>query len=242
MAGTREQGRSDDCAEVCPETADFSDEGERPPLQAGQHDDFREGDALRQLLVEEEEEFGRNRFQVYLHVYNLGPITGTLNELLMSANLGAFHTGIEVLGEEWSFQGFHDAFDNPSISGVVRNEPRQHPAYDYRESVSLGESPLDEVAIDSILDLMMDQWTASQYHLVRRNCVTFAEELAMALQVPEPFPAWTRGAIDAGKSAALLPVADYGWSWFKWYCIRCAEQEESANAAKEAESERGESR
>ncbi|CAE8627560.1 unnamed protein product [Polarella glacialis] len=173
--------------------------------------------------------------EVLLHVYNLGPVTGRLNELLMGANLGAFHCGIEVLGEEWSYQGFHDAFDDPTLSGVVRNEPREHPAYPYRTTVSLGKTPFDEEAIDDALDRMAEEWSASSYHLVRRNCITFVEEFSAALQTPERIPGWCQGAMSAGKSDALLPIADYGWSWFKWYCIRSTEQEqEAAKQAAEA--------
>lgn len=173
--------------------------------------------------------------EVWLHVYDLGPVTGQLNEfVLRGANLGAFHCGIEVLGDEWSFQGFHDAWDDPTLSGIVRNEPRLHPAYLYRESVLLGRSPLDEDAIDLLLDRMMEEWPANAYHLVARNCVTFAEEFAKVLQAPEPFPAWVRGAVDACKAPALEAITDYGWSWFKWWSKRQAEQEALAEAEAEA--------
>merc|ERR1719252_426083 len=100
--------------------------------------------------------------EVWMHVYDLGPITGRLNELVLrGANLGAFHCGVEVLGDEWSFQGFRDAWDNPELSGVVRNEPREHPAYMYRESLDMGESPLDEDQIDAKIDEFMDAWPAN---------------------------------------------------------------------------------
>jgi len=174
--------------------------------------------------------------EVWLHVYDLGPVTGRLNEfVLRGANLGAFHCGIEVLGDEWSFQGFHDAWDDPTLSGVVRNEPREHPAYIFRESILLGCSPLTEVAIDYVLDTMMEEWPANTYHLVMRNCVTFAEAFAEALQAPEPFPAWVRGAVDACKAPALEAITDYGWSWFKWWSRRQAEQEALAQAQAEEE-------
>eukprot|EP00747_Dinoflagellata_sp_TGD_P167223 gnl/TRDRNA2_/TRDRNA2_191244_c0_seq1.p1 gnl/TRDRNA2_/TRDRNA2_191244_c0~~gnl/TRDRNA2_/TRDRNA2_191244_c0_seq1.p1 ORF type:complete len:348 (-),score=66.97 gnl/TRDRNA2_/TRDRNA2_191244_c0_seq1:87-1130(-) len=168
----------------------------------------------------------RERRQVWVHVYDLGPITGRLNDFVLTgANLGAFHCGIEVLGDEWSFQGFHDAWDDPTLSGVVRNEPRQHSAYIYRESVCLGECPFCEDEIDNLIDDAMDAWTASSYHIVNRNCVTFAEELVNSLKTPEPFPVWIRGAVDAGKSDSLLPVVDFGWQWFKWWSRRQALQE-----------------
>lgn len=175
--------------------------------------------------------------EVILHVYDLGPLTGRLNELVLRGmNLGAFHCGIEVLGDEWSFQGFIDAWDNPTLTGVLRNEPRDHPAYIYKESLSLGKSPLGQKTIDSILDRLMEEWPANTYHLVARNCVTFAEEFANALDVAEPFPTWVRGAIDAGKTPAVFAVADYGWSWFTWLCrkqceLEAAQSQDAATAA-----------
>jgi len=164
--------------------------------------------------------------EVWLHIYDLGPITGRLNEVVLrSANLGAFHCGVEVLGDEWSFQGFHDAWDDPTISGVVRNEPKLHPAYIYCESMLLGRTPLGGIAIDNTIDRLMEEWPANSYHLVAHNCITFAEELAKVLQAPEPFPSWVRGAADACKAPCLEAITECGWSWFKWWSQRQAEQE-----------------
>jgi len=169
--------------------------------------------------------------EVWLHVYDLGPVTGHLNEfVLRGANLGAFHCGVEVLSDEWSFQGFHDAWDDPTLCGVVRNDPKMHPVFPFRESVPLGRSPLNEEAIDLILEGFMEAWPANSYHIVSRNCVSFAEELAAALAVPEAFPAWVRGAVDASKTPAIYAVADYGWEWFKWICRQQTQWESQADA------------
>mmetsp|Transcript_38979 Transcript_38979/g.84843 ORF Transcript_38979/g.84843 Transcript_38979/m.84843 type:complete len:441 (-) Transcript_38979:74-1396(-) len=219
---------------------------ERSPLQRVQARACRPRNSRRgryeDLWGEDDFEWEESNggIRVWLHVYDLGPVTGRLNEfVLRGANLGAFHCGIEVLGDEWAFQGFHDAWDDPTLSGVLRNEPRCHPAYLYRESVYLGKTPLDEDSVDEILDSFTDAWPANTYHLVTRNCVTFAEELAAALQVPEPFPTWVRGAIDVGKSPAIFHVADYGWSLYKWWSTRQAELEDGrrATAAEAAEAE-----
>mmetsp|Transcript_29867 Transcript_29867/g.75173 ORF Transcript_29867/g.75173 Transcript_29867/m.75173 type:complete len:255 (+) Transcript_29867:77-841(+) len=183
----------------------------------------RAGSAADAALQHDETEEGH---EVWLHVYDLGPVTGKLNEfILKGANLGAFHCGVEVLGDEWSFQGFHDAWDDDTLPGIFNNHPAMHPDFIYRESVCLGRTRLSEEAIDFVLDSMTESWPANSYHVVSRNCVTFAEEFTKALQVPEPFPGWVRGAIDAGKQPTLFAIADYGWSWFKWYCQKQAESE-----------------
>lgn len=179
--------------------------------------------------------------EVYVHVYDMGPVTARLNEYILErANLGAFHVAVEVLDNEWCFQGFHDAWDDPQLSGVVRNEPRSHPGYIFRESLYMGVSPYSEDDIDNIIDDMVFGWRANSYHVVARNCVTFAEEFVQTLRVPEPFPAWLRGAADAGKSTALFPIVDYGWSWFKYFSARMAAQELEAEKAAEEEIRRKE--
>merc|ERR1719161_2529958 len=146
-------------------------------------------------------------YEVVLHVYDLGPVTSYVNDtVLRHIGIGAYHTGLEVLGVEWSYQGFLDAWDNPNLSGVVQNEPREHPAHQYRESIPMGESPMTEDEIDNIIDDFYDMWAANEYHIVSRNCVTFAEELAVALKVPQEFPSWVKGAAEAGKSPGLFHV------------------------------------
>ncbi|CAK0790049.1 unnamed protein product, partial [Prorocentrum cordatum] len=101
--------------------------------------------------------------EVWVHVYDMGPVTGRLNQfVLRGANLGAFHVGVEVLGEEWSFQGFHDAWDDDTLCGVLRNPPRNHPDYLYRESVCLGMTPLDE---DGDTQLDAQQHKRTQQHV-----------------------------------------------------------------------------
>jgi len=108
--------------------------------------------------------------EVWLHVHDTNPLAGRLNELILRrANFGAFHSGVEVLGVEWSFQGFHGAWDDPTISGVVWNEPRLHPSFPYRESVAMGQTPLSREAISKMLDRLRREWSASSYHLVPKG-------------------------------------------------------------------------
>merc|ERR1719416_208386 len=102
---------------------------------------MRGGGAMRRAVATSlESEQGHS---IWLHVYDLGHLSGQLNEyVLRGVNLGAFHCGVEVLGEEWSFQGFHDAWDDPTLTGMVRNDPRQHPEFIYRESINMGKTEI----------------------------------------------------------------------------------------------------
>jgi hypothetical protein len=134
------------------------------------------------------------------------------DSFLRDSNLGAYHCGVEVLGDEWSYMGFHDAWDNPNISGVVQNEPRKHRTYLFKETVYMGETHLAEEDVDHVIERMMDTWPACKYHIVTNNCTDFARELLKQLKCPLPFPDWVRGAADAGASPELFPFADYAWS------------------------------
>mmetsp|Transcript_27960 Transcript_27960/g.64528 ORF Transcript_27960/g.64528 Transcript_27960/m.64528 type:complete len:300 (+) Transcript_27960:56-955(+) len=167
--------------------------------------------------------------EVWLHVYDLEPVTARLNESLKNYNLGAFHCGVEVLADEWFF-----AWGDSDQSGVVWNFPKGHQVHIYRESVFMGESPLNADAINEVLLDVMSAWPGNSYHPITRNCVTFAEELVLALKVPEAFPPWVRGAVDVGKNPALLPIANLGWRWVEWYCKRKQDEENAEHAAFEA--------
>lgn len=166
--------------------------------------------------------------EVWLHIYDLGSVSGRLNEMwLRNVNLGAFHCGVEVLGDEWSFQGFQDAWDNPNLSGIVRNKPQEHSAYIYKESIFMGRVQLSEDCIDRIIDSAMDEWAANSYHIVNRNCVTFAEEFVTTLRVPHHFPEWVKGASESLKAPAIHAIADFGWEFFKWWSTPPSKVEET---------------
>merc|ERR1719189_3489471 len=109
----------------------------------------------------------RRRHEVWLNVYDIDAFTGRLNtSFLRDANLGAFHCGVQVLGEELFF-----AWGETDNTGIVWTEPRSHQVHVYRESISMGESPLSEPEIREVIAHAMDAWPANSYHPITRNCV-----------------------------------------------------------------------
>lgn len=155
----------------------------------------------------------RRNHEIWLHIYDLDPVTAHLNDMMLrGAGMGAFHCGVEVLAEEWFF-----AFGDSDCTGVLCNEPKGHQVHVYKESIHMGQSPLTETEVRTVLSEAMDDWPANSYHPVSRSCVNFAEDLLLRLKVPEPFPVWARGAADTGKNAYLYPVVDWSWNWVKWY-------------------------
>mmetsp|Transcript_52638 Transcript_52638/g.150709 ORF Transcript_52638/g.150709 Transcript_52638/m.150709 type:complete len:226 (-) Transcript_52638:40-717(-) len=160
----------------------------------------------------------QRRPKVWLNVYDINATTRRLSGALMAVNLGAFHVGVEVLGDEWFF-----AWGDTDFSGVLWNEPKSHQVHIFRESLCMGESTLTEDEVRRVMNEFMDSWLCNSYHPITRNCVTFAEELVGALRVPESFPRWIRGAMDVGKCCCLLPIANCAWRWLKWWNLRQVE-------------------
>jgi len=175
--------------------------------------DVDDSDFANTWLSHKQRRLKRNH-EVWLHVYDLDSVTAKINDWGARAlGMGAFHCGVEVLGDEWFFVWGESSAS--STTGVLYSEPKSHMVHVYKESVSLGETPLTEDEVRNIIADAMDAWPADTYHIVNRNCVHFAEDLSKRLRVPEKFPAWVRGAPDAGQHPLIQPIADYGWRWLK---------------------------
>lgn len=150
---------------------------------------------------------GQTGFPVYVHVYDLGPVSKWVLNSWAARNggsLGVFHVGVEVLGIEFSFQAMVDCKPDDDVSGLTWHHPKSHPRHVYRESVLLGPSPLGVLEIGGLLERLEKAWPASGYNCLNHNCTDFAEVLVAGLKVPEPFPTWVHGlAKGLTKSASL---------------------------------------
>lgn len=166
-------------------------------------------------------------YPVWLHVYDLGWMTKLVlnNPLGRAGGFGAFHSGIEVLGAEWSFQGsapteksidthaeackeLVDSSGCEERTGLMCHHPKVHPVHVYRESVCLGETPLRVAEIWKLLLRMEREWLSKGYHVVHRNCTDFAHEFATLLRVPEPFPEWVHGVAKGYLKHTPLATVD----------------------------------
>jgi len=170
---------------------------------------------------------------VWLHVYDVGSVASWMNfYVLRDHGLGAYHTGVEVLGIEWSFQTHEDCWDDAEMTGIAACEPKSHPGHVYLESICLGKTPLSVEEIRTLLSRSVHDWPANSYHITRRNCVDFADELAVSLRAPEPFPRWVHGiAKETAGSSVFGPVADHLWGRVKGHFIdqlRTRRQEQEA--------------
>lgn len=130
---------------------------------------------------------------MYLNVYDLGRYMKVVNTVSRAFDWGIFHVGIEVYGREWCFERTFSI----DVPGVAAYPPKQHPSHDYRESVLLGQTMQEPSEVTRLLRRLRHQWQGTSYHLLRRNCINFAEELARALGVAS-VPRWVRCAPDQG--------------------------------------------
>ncbi len=113
---------------------------------------------------------------VFLCVYDILPHNAFLAEL----GLGVHHSGVEVYGKEYAFG--RCAFG----TGVFDCPPGQCPKHRFRERILLGRTDHSSSDVDAIVIQLAQSpsWAGTAYHLLRRNCNTFAEHLAGALLPP----------------------------------------------------------
>lgn len=160
-----------------------------------------------------------NGSEVWIHVYDLDPYTGWANGTLMRGlELGLYHCAVEVYGSEWSFLYFEHAWDDYTLTGVRGNTPKQLRGYIYRESLRMGVSPLEKVAVHAIIHSLMNDWRSAGYHLTHRNCVHFAEVFVRKLGLQVEIPTWIRNLQEGTvRSQVVDYMVDSFWGISKQY-------------------------
>ncbi|KEG13613.1 putative desumoylating isopeptidase 2 [Trypanosoma grayi] len=126
--------------------------------------------------------------EVILNVYNLqgGPQSRprSINERI---GLGVYHSGIEVFGSEYAFNGYTDS--PLGVCGIFTS-PAKHalPVQMLKESVVLGRLPPGTgwAEISAIINRMRPAWDARTYHLLQRNCNHFSHAFRDALAAAFP--------------------------------------------------------
>ncbi|KAL7494509.1 hypothetical protein ACHAWT_003172 [Skeletonema menzelii] len=115
-------------------------------------------------------EGGRTRMGtvVLLNVYDLSPA----NEYLYSIGMGLHHSGVEILGKEYSFA---------SGGGVFDSTPKEAPGAKFRESIELGSFEGGSAELSSAISDLRDEFGPDRYNLIKRNCNHFANALVWRL-------------------------------------------------------------
>eukprot|EP00403_Amphidinium_massartii_P016510 CAMPEP_0178422620 /NCGR_PEP_ID=MMETSP0689_2-20121128/27268_1 /TAXON_ID=160604 /ORGANISM="Amphidinium massartii, Strain CS-259" /LENGTH=329 /DNA_ID=CAMNT_0020044191 /DNA_START=44 /DNA_END=1033 /DNA_ORIENTATION=- len=129
----------------------------------------------------------RRETPVVLHVYTIGAdhVAKAMGEVAMAVHRGAFHSGIELYGNEWSYGAAPEG-----SSGVYRYFPKcSSPEHVYRESITLGSTALSPREVLELLRDMSKEWAGSDYNLIRHNCCNFCDALSSRLGLGG-IPAW----------------------------------------------------
>lgn len=132
-----------------------------------------------------------------MHIYDVfaDDRVEAVNDVLHTLGTGAFHAGVEVYGEEWSY-GF-----TPMESGLVVCGPKSNPAHRYRESIVMGTTPLSLAEVETLLLQMAKEWPGQAYDLLLHNCCHFCDALCIRLGVGA-LPVWVTNL--AGVGARLV--------------------------------------
>ena len=120
---------------------------------------------------------GRTRHQtkVHLNLYDLSPA----NDCLYPLGFGLHHSGVEILGSEYSFA---------SGGGIFESPPGEAPGAKFRERIDLGSFDGGSSELKVVLDsLRGNGFGSDDYHLLRKNCNHFANALVWAL-LRKPIP------------------------------------------------------
>jgi len=123
---------------------------------------------------------GRNQHaSVVLHVYDV-------SWLATKTGVPAFHTGVEVLGTEFSFGDM----------GINCNRPGEYDYSRYRKAVPLGRTDLRDQEVLKVLRELQMEWPGEAYRLNGHNCQTFAEvfcqRLGLSNTIPEEYLLFSR--------------------------------------------------
>ncbi|KAL2932490.1 hypothetical protein RDABS01_001157 [Bienertia sinuspersici] len=87
-----------------------------------------------------------NSVPVYLNVYDLLGFT-PINDYAYWLGLGVYHSGVEVHGVEYGFEGNNDA-----TTGVFEVEPKQCPDFMFRKSILIGSTDHSAIEVDALVD------------------------------------------------------------------------------------------
>ena len=153
---------------------------------------------------------------VTLHIYDWNgrhawPCMTLLNILLTyTVGVGIFHTGIEVLGREYSFARGEVArsvacrYRHQTLGGVIRYEPcdtKHHLPHAHRQSFLLGIVQMSQQDWDQELLQFRKEWSSGSYNLVLRNCNHFTAAVAQTLRLnncprwPNRLACWIYSAV-----------------------------------------------
>lgn len=144
--------------------------------------------------------------QVRISVYKLD-ITGVgFLDAIGAGITGAYHSGLVVGGEEWSYGGH----DEEGTSGVYACQPEMNENYTFYKRVIVGElkAPPRDVLEKNIHDLASTaDWDGTAYDLMEHNCNHWTSALCWLLMQRRP-PDWINNTADSFARARRRKQAE----------------------------------
>jgi hypothetical protein len=136
-----------------------------------------------QLPQEQPEPSEDGLYPVILHIYHVGTSlkVKAANALMRFAGTGAYHTGVEVHGLEWSYN------EGDFGTGVYCHHPCMAGHHRYNKNIILGYIDLQPMQVQDVVDEMADDWMAYDYDLFRYNCTHFCDDFVQRLGL-DPIP------------------------------------------------------
>lgn len=128
--------------------------------------------------------------KVYLNVYDLAPA----NDFLYNVGLGLHHSGIEILGTEYSFA---------SGAGIFDSAPKEVPNAQFRESILMGVYEGSSSDVRNVVSDLRSEWSGDSYNLILKNCNHFANALCWAL-LNKTIPGYVNRLADLGGCCKCL--------------------------------------
>ncbi|KAK8790944.1 hypothetical protein WA158_005575 [Blastocystis sp. Blastoise] len=128
--------------------------------------------------------------EIIVNVYDLNES----NNYLYDWGLGAYHSGVEIGGVEYSFGG---------DGGIGESTPRSIPDVHLRESISMGYSKLTKKEIEDVIYSMKPKFTGDSYNVLTKNCNCFSNDLCIRLGVG-PIPGYINRMASWGSCCSCL--------------------------------------
>mmetsp|Transcript_41421 Transcript_41421/g.81168 ORF Transcript_41421/g.81168 Transcript_41421/m.81168 type:complete len:235 (+) Transcript_41421:188-892(+) len=148
---------------------------------------------------------GRTRMglKVILNLYDLSP----MNSSLCPLGIGLLHSGVELVGTEYTFAAEAGIFtmEPKSASNMGSMEGGSAPAVVFREAIELGVFEGTIGDISSVISDLRSEFSESDYHLIFKNCNHFSNALSWSLLGRPIPPHVNRLANLAGCFKCLLP-------------------------------------
>jgi hypothetical protein len=109
--------------------------------------------------------------------------------------LGAYHTGVEVSGSEYSF----------SSDGIFKCSPRSAPPpAQFNTSIIIGTHSGTANDVSRVLRELRDEFPPGSYDPIRKNCNVFSNALCFRL-TGNPIPQWVNRLAELGSCVSGVP-------------------------------------